>query len=1002
MQAAKEIKFGRFLLDFKNECLWQGTRAISLRPKAFAVLRLLVDHPGELVNKQQVLDAVWPETFVGDAVLKDNIRQLREALEDDAGSPTYIETAHRRGYRFIGKISQSAEDTSPTSVQQASALRASAGADDHSSTPHDRVLGRDVELAKMQGWLDRALAGERQLVFVTGEPGIGKTSIVQAHLDQAAQIPDLLVAHGQCLEHYGSGEAYLPVLDGFSRLCRSSGGAKVLDALRQRAPAWRAQMPSLVPESERASLPTHSLGATRERMLREMADVIEMLTAKSPLVLILEDLHWSDYSTLDLVSYLARRQDPARLMVIGTYRPVDVIVGDHPLKGVKRELQAHGLCHELALEYLTENAVSDYLESRFPRHQMSSRLRGTIYRRTEGNPLFMVNLVKYLTDQNIIVEEQGAWKLQGDLSEVENSIPANLRQLIEKQIERLTPDERTVLEGASVVGVECSSVAIAAGLNQSTEWVEKHCEELARRHQFLSPAWLVELPDGTVTPRHRFIHILYRDVPYRLMSPMRRSQIHQRIAEKGVTTYGDRSGEIAAELAMHFEQSRDWRRASEYLIQAAENATHKSAHHEAAGLARRGLTALKQLPRSTELSKQEITLRMILTVSVMATKGFSSPEIGDFSADGNNLFGLSDPSPQSFNMLYLLGFSYIMGGKINAALEVAERLLVLSAKLQDPTLAMEAHRAMGATLIELGQCTDALEHLDLASSLYSANRHHPYTLNIGHDCKVLSECVAGRALWTLGFPEAGLRRMQGALAFAKEISHPQSSVGAAHFACELHQFRGEPQLAYGLAREVLKMAEEYGLEYWVALGKIDLGWAENELGNGKHGIELIQQGVAEYEATGGKLWCPRFLGLLAVALMKAERVEEGLAAIAKGLALAELTGEIYAVPELLRIKGELLVKSHDVSEVTAEHGVGLGKICPMVEAQACFTEAISLAKQQQAVAWELRAHMSMDRLQSRLGKPDHARLGESYSRFSEGYETGDLQQAKMQLAGSPS
>jgi DNA-binding winged helix-turn-helix (wHTH) protein/tetratricopeptide (TPR) repeat protein len=996
MQLQRDIAFGGFRLDLTNECLWQGTRAIPLRPKAFAVLKLLLDHPGQLVNKQQVLDAVWGDAFVGDAVLKDNIRYIREALGDDAESPTYIETAHRRGYRFIGKLSGLAPNTERTAWAPAPIAEV-APKDAGGSGTAVGVLGREAELAQMRAWLDRVLAGERQTVFVTGEPGIGKTTVVQAFLEQASQIQGIRVARGQCLEQYGSGEAYLPVLDGFSRLCRSPGGSHVLDCLRHQAPAWLVQMPTLVPPAERDNLQSKAAGATRERMLREMAEAIEALSAESPLLLVLEDLHWSDYSTLDLVSYLARRRDPARLMVIGTYRPVDVILSDHPLKGVKRELQAHSLSHEIALEYLPEEAVAQYLAARFTSHHLHGRLRRTIYRRTEGNPLFMVNLVEYLVDQKLIVEEQGTWKLRGDLSEVEGSIPASLRHLIEKQIERLTPDERTVLEGASVAGWECSSLAIAAGLNLPIEWVEKHCEELARRHQFLSPAWLVELPDGTITPRHRFSHILYRDVPYRLMSPMRRSQIHQRIAERGVAIYGDRSGEIAAELAMHFEQSRDWRRASEYLIQAAENATHKSAHHEAGGLARRGLEALKSLPKSAELTRKEITLRMILTVSVMATKGFASPEVTDLSADGEDLLRLIPPSPQSFNMLYLLGFSLIMSGKIKPALGIADRLLVLAAELKDPTLVMEAHRAMGATLIELGMSAEALEHLDRALQLYSTNQHNPYTLNIGHDCKVLCECYAGRALWTLGFPDAALGRVQGALAFAKELSHPQSSVGAAHFASELHQLRGEPLLAHAQASEVLKLAEEYGLEYWVALGRIDLGWADVELGDADQGIERIQQGLAGYEASGGKLWCPRFLGLLAGALMKAERVEEGLVAIARGLTIAELSGEAYVMPELLRVKGELILKKQNLSRVNRLPGASRGEVSPAFEARACFAEAMAIAKQQGTRSWELRAHISMDHLYTRLDNPDHTGLAESYSSFTEGHETADLKQAKTLL-----
>ncbi|HMG86227.1 MAG TPA: hypothetical protein VK574_10800, partial [Terracidiphilus sp.] len=532
------------------------------------------------------------------------------------------------------------------------------------------------------------------------------------------------------------------------------------------------------------------------------------------------------------------------------------------------------------------------------------------------------------------------------------------------------------------------------GLDKPTEWVEKHCEELARRHQFLSPAWLVELPDGTVTPRQRFIHVLYRDVPYRLMPAIRRSQIHQRIGERGATTYAGRSSEIAAELAMHFEQSRDWLRASKYLIEAAQNATRKSAHHEAAGLARRGLEALKPLPRSAELTRQVIALRMILIVSLMATRGFALPEVDDFAADGKDLFQQTDESPQSFNLLYLLGFSYIMRGKISPAMEIAEQLIVLAGKLNDPTLAMEAHRAMGATLIEMGKCTESLEHLDLSSRLYTANRHRPFTLmNIGHDCKVLSECFAGRALWTLGFPDAALRRVQGALAFARELAHPQSSVGAAHFACEVHQLRGEPLLARDLACQVLRLADEYGLEYWVALGKVDLGWADAELGNAPLGIEEIQEGLAAYEATGGKLWSPRFLGLYAVALGRAGRFEESLAVIAKALTCAEHSGEAYAIADLHRIKGELFIESSELNQADNPPNDS-SRSTALSRARACFVRALTLAQQQGAKSWKLRAALSMHQLDLMLGNPNPAQLSEIYSSFTEGHETADLRKAR--------
>ncbi len=996
MQDAREIAFGRFRLDLTNECLWQGARAISLRPKAFAVLKLLVEHPGLLVTKQQVLDTVWPGTFVGDAVLKDNVRQLREALNDDAGSPAYIETAHRRGYRFIAKLGEASIKNPRVAVQAVLSQPApSAGALSSSATAN-QVLGREAELAKMRGWLERALAGERQSIFITGEPGIGKTTVVQAFLEQAAQIPEILVARGQCLEHYGAGEAYLPVLDGFSRLGRSRDGSRVLGLLRDQAPTWLAQMPSLVPQSERSSLQSHTAGATRERMLREMAEVIETLTSESTLLLVLEDLHWSDYSTLDLVSYLARRQDRARLMVIGTYRPVDVIVGDHPLKGVKRELQAHGLCHELSLEYLSEEAVGKYLAARFPGHEFPLRLRRTIYRRTEGNPLFMVNLVKYLIDQKMIVAKNRSWELRVDLSDIEHGVPANLRQLIEKQIERLSPDERSVLEGASVAGVECSSVAIAAGLDMPIEWVEKHCEELARRHQFLSPAWVVELPDGTITPRHRFIHILYRDVPYRLMAPMRRSQIHQRIAERGVAIYGDRANEIAAELAMHFEQSRDWPRALEYLLQAAENAATRSAHHEAIDLANRGLEALKLVAETAEHAKREMKLRMILGVSLMAIKGFASAEVEKVIARRRELFWRHGPSPELFYMLWSLNMYHQFRGEMHTSLEISYQLMQLAEALKDDALIMEAHRSLGAVLNLVGRCSEALEHLEKGKALCATHHDGRNSVFVNFDSEVMFECFAALSLLPLGYPDQSGGHLAAALARARELGHPQTLVVALHMAAQLHHLRGEAPPVRVFATEAMELADEYGMAVWVAYGLIELGWAEAELGDAESGIEKMQRGLAGYEATGAKLRSPYFLGLLADQLRKAGRLEEGLAVITKALTLAEDTGEGFAVSELHRIKGELFVKSADLVAVGKFPG-DQPAVSARSQARACFAEALAIAKQQGTRWLELRAAMSMDRLEMKRGNSKHTQLAEIYSSFTEGFETADLRQAKAQL-----
>ena len=607
MKPTRQLTFGSFRLDEANECLWRDSQTIALRPKAYAVLRYLVEHPGVLVTKQQLLDDVWPDTFVSDAVLKDSIRQLRDALGDDSKSPQYIETAHRRGYRFIAQI------TAPAAEHD------SKGSDEPRFSNYPKVvtprpapfgvLGREAALAEMGRWLQKAFSADRQVVFVTGEAGIGKTTLVEAFLDQVPNEPEMLIARGQCLEQYGAGEAYLPLLDGLTRLCRELRGAQITDLLRRHAPTWLVQMPGLTTAADRETLSQQVLSATRDRMLREMAEALEALTAETPLVLVLEDLHWSDYSTLDLVSYLARRRNAARLMLIGTYRPVEVILSEHPLKGVKQDLQMHKLCEELPLEYLSQDAVAEFLAAKFPGHHFPAELAAMIHQRTEGNPLFMVNVVDYLVAEKIIAERDGRWQLQGDLYEIELGVPEDVRYLIEKHIDRLSQEEQRVLEGASVVGMECSSVAISAGLAEDIVRIEEVCDGLARRSHFLLPAYLAQLPDGTITPRYRFIHNLYLDVLYRRVAATRRAQIHGRIGERGETAYGDRVSEIAAELAVHFEQARDSVRAVKYLQLASENAMRRSAKHEAVTLARRGLELLKTLPQTPERTAQALSLQ---------------------------------------------------------------------------------------------------------------------------------------------------------------------------------------------------------------------------------------------------------------------------------------------------------------------------------------------------------------------------------------------------------
>lgn len=350
MPSAHALLFPPFRLDSTEERLWRDSQAISLRRKTFAMLRYLVEHAGQLVTKDELLAAVWPGTVVTEGLLSGCINELRKALDDDPKSPHFIETVHGRGYRWIAPLTTAPPIQSPRSKVQSPQLTTENW---QLASP---LVGRETELTQLHEWLEKVLRGERQVVFVTGEPGIGKTTTVDAFLAQVVtsghvqslEAPPsslLLVGRGQCIEHYGAGEAYLPVLEALGRLCRAQAGQDLITLLKQHAPTWLVQMPTLLADTELEAVQRRVQGATQERMLREMADALEVLTgvgtthASSLLILVLEDLHWSDVSTLDLLAFLARRREPARLLVIGTYRPVEMVSPEHPLRAVTQELQ---------------------------------------------------------------------------------------------------------------------------------------------------------------------------------------------------------------------------------------------------------------------------------------------------------------------------------------------------------------------------------------------------------------------------------------------------------------------------------------------------------------------------------------------------------------------------------------------------------------------------------------------------------------------------------------
>ena len=593
-------------IDADNESAWCGALRLSLTPRAFAVLRHLVEHRGRLITKQQLLTAVWRDAIVSDAALSSCIRDVRRALGDSSGAPRYLQTVHRRGFRFVGPVAS------------ASVIPASCAA--------STLVGRDVELARLHEHLDRALSGRRQLVFVTGEPGIGKTALVETFLSHIGDADALRIGCGQCVEQYGAGEAYLPVLEALGRLGRATGSERLVGILTQHAPTWLEQLPGLLKDSDVETVRRRAHGATRNRMLRELVEALDALTLDAPLVLLLEDLHWSDSASIELLGMLARRREVSRLLVLATYRPADVASAAHPLPRIKHELQLHGHCDEIRLAFLSEAAVDEYLARRFPGHGLPSGLASVLHRNTEGNPLFLIDTIDDLIDQSQLREVDGQWRLLGPAEDLASWVPKTLWQLVDKQIELLKSDEQAILEAASVAGAEFSAAAVgAAGIEASQ--TELRCEALARRGQFLRAVGSAEWPDGTVAGRYAFIHALYRQVLYERVAIGTRVALHLRTAERLERGYGERAREVASELALHFEHGRDFERAAQYRRQAAEHALHQHAYREAGVHATIGLESLGLLARSRERAQRELSLQVTLGAALTATQGYGAPDV---------------------------------------------------------------------------------------------------------------------------------------------------------------------------------------------------------------------------------------------------------------------------------------------------------------------------------------------------------------------------------------
>lgn len=953
MNDARSFAFGPFRLDSvlrRDECV------VDLTPKAYAVLRALLAQAGEVVSREDLWAAVWPGVIVTDAAMSVCITELRKALGDQARSPRYIATVHRRGYRFIAPL------VADTAQEGASAPRAPAAmtmANERQLAPAS-LVGRTLEWDRLQEAFDAACGGQRQLVFVRGEPGIGKSALCQYFSAAVSTAPGVRATSGQCIDHLGTPDAYLPLLDALSRLCRGPDGEDIVRQVARSAPLWLRHLPGLVPDTVVAEHGQGIAHASSERMLLELAYALEALTVERPLILWLEDLQWSDQATLAWLSMMARRPEPACLLVLATCRDAGTPVAEGALARMLDELSLHDQCMVLDLSCLPTAAIETYLAGRLagsasvggsaPSGVAAADLHAlaaTLAERTGGNPLYLTRLVDELCARHVNDSAAGRGAAMVELA-VGDGVTRSLKAVLAAQVTGLTPTELALVEAAAIAGQSFSAAVVAAGLGEPASSTESACQALVRRVPWLRGNGVLERPDGTLSSAYSFVHDLYREALAERIPTARAVALHRAIAHAERRAHGPRAAEIASFLAHHFEAGREVPAAAEFCLFAGHNALHRLAHAEAAACYRHGLTLLDGLPAIARAAHrdQALALHLALGPVLIAIRGGASDEVLECYREALSLAAQLAHSDRQFAAAFGLRSVALARAELDAAHAHGTQLLALAESADDDDLRLEAHLALGNTAFQSGRFDTARVHLDTAISRYDERRSSAHVAVYGMDPGMFSLSLAALVHEITGRSSDALAQSARALKVAERSGHAYSLTTAANFAAWLRQLREEPGPTLAFADTAAVLAERHGFAAAGVLARVRRGWALAACGEHAAGIDAIEAGLDTWQALGATLGRPHFLALLADANLRAGNINAGQRAIDEALRAAQDTGERWPQAELLRLAGVLaFAQAHDPA--AAAH---------------LFEAAATLAHTQGACLFEQRARQALAQL----------------------------------------
>jgi serine/threonine protein kinase/predicted ATPase len=889
-------------------------------------------------------------------------------------------------------------------------------------------VAREQELASLNRFLDEAVAGCGRVAFVTGEAGSGKTALIDefARRAQSARA-DLIVARGNCNAQTGMGDPYLPfrevlgLLTGAVEARRAPSvfgsehaerlwnllplaaqaliddgpdlvgtfvpGATLVARAEAHTPSptgWRVRLEELATRSA-----ANPADVTRQQsyLFEQYTRTLLTLARDHPLLLQLEDLHWADVGSSSLLFHLGRRLAHSRILVLGTFRPAEMALGRddqrHPLETVVNELKAQLGDVEVSLGDEESREFVDALVDARP-NKLRELFRDAVFRQTRGHPLFTVELLRSMQERGMLVQDpDGLWVERPTLDW--KTLPARVEGVIAERIARLPEDARRVLGIACVQGEEFTAEVLARiHRTDEREMIRLLSDDLDKRHHLVS-ALGIRRTVGRRSSLYRFRHILFQKYLYGRMDRVERAIRHEEVGATLEELHGERAGEIAVDLARHFQEAGLTDKAIDYLRQAGDEARRLSANEEAIAHYNKALTLLETLPESPERVRQELALQLGLGAPLMVKVGPGSPELGHAYARARELCQEVGDAQQLLQMLFVLVIYHSSLGNLRTCLELAEQMLSVVEEASDVPFGILAHWARAFSFLFHGRFAEANGDLDRVMELYDPVHHNAMAYLCAYEPGISGLTFKSSVLWFLGHPDQALKCNENALDLARKLDHPHSLAHTLTLAGFLAMYRRDHELLEQHVEAVLRVATEKGAAHFEAWGILLRGRLRALRGRTEEGIAGMLEGLAAVKATGSELGHPQVLGMLAEAYAQAGKTEEGLALIDEALATSQTHDEHYFEAELYRLKGELTLKKGAAGAVT--------------EAEASFRRALDVARRQSAKSWELRSAMSLGRVWRTRGRLAEARtlLADVLGWFTEGFDTPDLVEARALL-----